>query len=124
MTDQYRYDLPADDREPTTVEDYQFEPMLNLTLLTGRAALLTNVVLYDRDDASERERAARCNNALVERGIAAGYPPFRCSIDSFRHLGANDSPYWRFVRQLKRAADPEGVIAPGRYSPWVFHDAS
>jgi len=32
-------------------------------------------------------------------------------------LVAAGTPFWRLVGELKRAVDPHGIIAPGRYAP-------
>jgi 4-cresol dehydrogenase (hydroxylating) flavoprotein subunit len=73
------------------------------------------VIMFDRDAPGEEERARSCHDQILARLTGAGYPPVRLGIQSM-HLGApTDQVYVDLVRDLKRAIDPEDIMAPGRY---------
>jgi 4-cresol dehydrogenase (hydroxylating) len=102
--------------------DHAFHPLLTLSTVTDRALGAVMTVAYDRDDAAETERAARCYRALWEDLTGAGYLPYRAGIQSMPALATGSRSFWDTVRRLKRALDPQSIIAPGRYDPLHFSE--
>jgi 4-cresol dehydrogenase (hydroxylating) len=92
-----------------------FEPLLALTGQTERAAYLLPLLIYDRDEPGADEAALRCHDALLARMIAAGYPPHRLSLPAMDALPAPRDDHGALMERLKRALDPAGVLAPGKY---------
>jgi len=71
-------------------------------------------ITYDRDIASEDEKAMACYEALSKRCMENGYYPYRLGIQGMGQLQRPDA-YAAVIRALKTALDPNGIIAPGRY---------
>lgn len=67
-------------------------------------------------------KAGLLYEAYLKNMAAAGFPPYRTSPAMQDLLAAqfsyNDHALLRFKQKLKDAADPNGVIAPGRYGLW------
>jgi len=91
-----------------------FEPMLSITLITERALICVISITYDRESPGEDERAMACYAELQKELSAKGYIPYRLGIQSMGEMDAH-GPYARFLEAVKRAADPAGILAPGRY---------
>lgn len=91
-----------------------FEPMLSITLITDRALICVISITYDRDEPGEDQRALACYHELEEELRSKGYLPYRLGIQSTLTL-KGDEPYGKFLEGIKRAADPDGILAPGRY---------
>jgi 4-cresol dehydrogenase (hydroxylating) len=49
--------------------------------------------------------------------MKAGYIPYRVGIQSMAGLDPHGDVFWKVVSRIKRALDPDGIIAPGRYEP-------
>jgi 4-cresol dehydrogenase (hydroxylating) flavoprotein subunit len=94
-----------------------FPPLISLRLANGRAAVLVLRVVFDRKLEERRSAARACHRAILEAAIAAGYPPARVGIEGMDALDPAGSTYWAVVDRLKRALDPAGIVAPGRYAP-------
>ena len=62
------------------------------------------------------EKAHECFRILWEEGKKLGCFPYRINIaamDPLRNQG--DPSYWRLLRTLKDAVDPDHIFSPGRY---------
>ena len=93
-----------------------FEP--NVAIICDRSDRTASVVaalLYDRDVPGEDERARACYRALYDRLAASGYYPYRLSIESMGYLPRSRDDYGAVLESLKRALDPNDILAPGRY---------
>jgi 4-cresol dehydrogenase (hydroxylating) len=93
-----------------------FEPMLSLTLITERALICVISITYDRETPGEDQRARVCHEELLAELSAAGYFPYRLGIQSMGQMGDNGA-YSQVLQAIKRAVDPAGILAPGRYAP-------
>lgn len=93
------------------------EPLITLTSLTDRCFDSTIPLLFDRGDAGQTARAAACFDALFEAGRSHGLVPYRLGIQAMNCVTSMPSPFWDLVGTIKSAIDPDGIIAPGRYSP-------
>ncbi|HEU5473527.1 MAG TPA: FAD-binding oxidoreductase [Actinophytocola sp.] len=76
------------------------------------------VTMRFEPDAPSVERAHRALELMYGLFTEAGFVPYRLDVD---HAGwmdrlSPDPAARRFVRRLKEMLDPDGVIAPGRYS--------
>jgi 4-cresol dehydrogenase (hydroxylating) len=100
----------------TRVEDemlrHGFEPVISLRVV-GRSIRAIIGILYDREEADADRRAIQCREAL-RKILDAHY------LDRYRHglLDAapeRDPATQRLLTALKRAADPHGILSPGRY---------
>ena len=91
-----------------------FEPMLSITLITERALICVISITYDRETPGEDERALACYAELQQQLSTKGYVPYRLGIQSMGEMNAQGT-YGRFLEGIKRAADPAGILAPGRY---------
>jgi 4-cresol dehydrogenase (hydroxylating) len=94
---------------------HAFDPLLALVAQTERAAYLVPLLVYDRDEPGADDAALRCHDDLVARLSAAGYPPYRLGIQSMDALPAPRDDHGALIERLKRALDPNDVLAPGRY---------
>ncbi len=93
------------------------EPLITLTSLSNRCFLSSVPLLFDRAGEEAIERARKCYIALIQAGQEIGCMPYRATVDSMECFIQPDAPYWQIVSALKRELDPEGLMAPGRYTP-------
>jgi 4-cresol dehydrogenase (hydroxylating) len=91
------------------------EPMLAMVGQTERVVYLIPLLIYDRDVPGADEEAMRCHDALLAKLGAAGYPPYRLGIQSMASLPAPRDDHGALMARLKRALDPNDILAPGRY---------
>lgn len=97
------------------LEKYGFEPILIIGAISERVVYLNVDITYDREVAGEDERALACHDALLGRLIEGGYVPYRLGIQSAKLLPEPADDYGELLKKLKRALDPNNVLAPGRY---------
>ncbi len=95
--------------------DHGLEPMLAMVGQTERVVYLLPLLLYDRDVPGADEEAMRCHDAILARLSAAGYPPYRLGVQAMDTLPAPRDDHGALMERLKRALDPNDVLAPGRY---------
>ncbi|SMC21000.1 4-cresol dehydrogenase (hydroxylating) [Desulfacinum hydrothermale DSM 13146] len=98
------------------VAHYRFETCLTFTAVNPRALDCSLPILYDKSDPEEISRAEACYEHLLKECMASGYIPYRTGIQSMKNLVSPEDHYWRVVHALKKALDPDGIIAPGRYN--------
>jgi 4-cresol dehydrogenase (hydroxylating) len=92
-----------------------FEPQLSITLNSERSIICVISLTYDRDLEGEDERAERCYLELEAALAARGYFPYRLGIQSMNLMNASGA-YGALLSAIKKFVDPEGILAPGRYS--------
>jgi 4-cresol dehydrogenase (hydroxylating) len=92
-----------------------FDPILEIVPLSARSAELLAAIVYDRDLPGADERAVACHRELLERCCDLGYVPYRLSHLSMDALPPARDDYGVLMERLKRALDPNDVLAPGRY---------
>ena len=69
----------------------------------------------NREDPDECKRAAACYRELLRQYAEAGYPTSRAPIDFQEEAMARLEVLPRLCSEIKRALDPNGIIAPGKY---------
>ncbi len=94
-----------------------FDLFVTFSMINERALGGVITVAYDKDDVEETARARLCYRDVFALLMNAGYIPYRVGNQSMADLDPHGDVYWRTVAQIKRALDPQGVIAPGRYEP-------
>jgi FAD/FMN-containing dehydrogenase len=97
------------------VKSHGFEPNLALMCRSGRAVHFILGLIYDRDVPGEDARAKACYDDLLKQVVQQGWFPYRLAIHSMQSLPNAHDDYGRFLRCLKRALDPNDILAPGRY---------
>ena len=83
--------------------------------ISGRATMSLMPIFYDRADADETARALALQRALFEQTQAAGYPQYRTGHAFHRTLFDAAPGYQALTGAIKRALDPNDILAPGRY---------
>jgi 4-cresol dehydrogenase (hydroxylating) len=89
---------------------------ITLTTLSPRCYASTIPLLFDRMNPDAERRAVMCFEALYEEGLALGFVPYRMGAQFMRALGRSGTAVGPVVKAVKRALDPNQVLAPGRYS--------
>lgn len=95
--------------------EHGLEPMIAMVGQTERVIYLVPLLIYDRDVPGADEDAMRCHDAIVTRLSGAGYPPYRLGIQSMGLLPAPRDDHGALLARLKKALDPNDILAPGRY---------
>ncbi len=91
------------------------DPLLAMVGQTERVIYLLPLLIYDREVPGADDAAMRCHDALLARLAAAGYPPHRLGVQSMDALPPPRDDHGALLARLKRALDPNDVLAPGRY---------
>jgi 4-cresol dehydrogenase (hydroxylating) len=92
-----------------------FEPNVALLFMSERFVSFCAAILFDRDAEGEDERALACHDAILEALIGKGYLPFRLGIQSMQFVPPPSDDSASVFASLKRALDPNDILAPGRY---------
>ena len=72
-------------------------------------------LLYDKTDASEERRAADCYRDLVTGFGEQGWASYRTGVHAMELVAQQYGEVNRALNaQLKRALDPNGILAPGK----------
>jgi 4-cresol dehydrogenase (hydroxylating) len=95
--------------------DHGFEPMIAMVAQTDRMATIVPLILYDRDVAGADAQATACRDAVIAALARAGYPLGRLGVGSMDALPAPTDAHGALMARLKRALDPNDILAPGRY---------
>lgn len=89
---------------------------MTLNMLDDRCLEIVLSLAFRRDRPDEVERAHDCLARLENQFMARGWPPYRVGLQSMERMVQPGDPFWETARAIKKALDPNGVIAPGRYS--------
>ncbi|HMR04720.1 MAG TPA: FAD-binding oxidoreductase [Polyangiaceae bacterium] len=95
--------------------EFGFEPLTVLLAPTERMLFLVPLIIFDRDDPGDDERALFCHDALLAKLNAHGYLPHRLGIQSMRGVPKSVDSFDATIARLKQLLDPNGILAPGRY---------
>jgi len=101
----------------TTLAAHGFEPYITLNLIDDKTLEAVVNIVFDRDTSQQVETAHICMDELQRNMIKRGYLPYRVSIDSMKDMVDKNDTFWKTVKAIKDALDPNGIIAPGRYCP-------
>lgn len=97
---------------------FAIEPLITLTSLSHRLFDSTVPILYRSEVPGAEERARACYDALFDAGKEMGFFPYRVGTRTMEKLtGMDDGTHWSVVERIKKALDPNDIIAPGRYCP-------
>lgn len=96
---------------------FGINPLITLTTMSGACFDSTIPIIFDPE--TETAQAQACAAALIKAGSERGFPVYRMNIDAMKQfLGERgNDPCWKLIGQIKKTIDPDGIIAPGRYSP-------
>lgn len=89
---------------------------MTMTTMSERCYAGTIPLLFDRADADDERRARACFEELYEEGLALGFMPYRMGAQFMPALARHGAGVAPVVKAVKRALDPNLVLAPGRYS--------
>jgi len=107
-------EVVRDTRE--TFARHGFEAAITVNLMTTKAMEGVVSLAFDRRNEEQAKAAHACIQEMEARYMEQGYPPYRVGINSMHHVVHEDDTFWRTVHDLKQVLDPNGIIAPGRYS--------
>ncbi len=92
------------------------EPLITLTGFSERCFDSTIPLVFDASSESEVKKARDCYDALIEVAQEFGIFPYRLDVDGMRKYYKDlDFVSLKFANVLKVAADPKGILSPGRY---------
>jgi 4-cresol dehydrogenase (hydroxylating) len=97
---------------------FGFDLFCTFSMINERSLGAVLTIAYDQDDPAEVQRAHQCYRTLFDTFVAGGFLPYRVGHQSMGALDPHGDSFWRTVRTLKEALDPDGILAPGRYEPW------
>jgi 4-cresol dehydrogenase (hydroxylating) len=95
---------------------HRMEPLITLSTLSPLCLDSSVPLLFDVDKPEEVERAHRCYDALLEMGRELGVAPYRLHIGAMDRFVEREDTFWKLVRTLKQAIDPQDILSPGRYA--------
>ncbi|MDP2838117.1 MAG: FAD-binding oxidoreductase [Candidatus Moranbacteria bacterium] len=92
------------------------EPLITLTTISERCFDSTVPILFDQNDEDESARARECHRLLLDLSKEMGVFPYRVDIDTMRkEFDQAEGACFTMMQKIKKAIDPNNIIAPGRY---------
>lgn len=96
-------------------EKFNFDFYMTIMIFNARSVCPLMVILYDRLDKAECDRAEQLYSAILDLSHQRGYQHFRAGINGWKKLYQRCPELKTFNQKLKTALDPEDILAPGRY---------
>ncbi|WBS03211.1 FAD-binding oxidoreductase [Pseudoduganella sp. SL102] len=94
-----------------------FELYMTINIETATSLVAVINLLFDRSNADVAAAARATADALHAHLRSRQLEVYRARADMMESVVDPADPYWQAVGAIKQALDPNGVIAPGRYSP-------
>jgi 4-cresol dehydrogenase (hydroxylating) len=95
--------------------EHGFDFSMSLIVVNPRSAVVLMEIFYDKADPTETARARVLFEDLCGLTARAGYQLYRTNVASMHRLLEPVPQYQRLLDSMKRAVDPCGTLAPGRY---------
>jgi 4-cresol dehydrogenase (hydroxylating) len=95
--------------------EHGFDFSVSVIVVNPRSAVLLMEIFYDKADPTETARARLLYEDLCELTLRAGYQQSRTNVANMHRLLEPVPSYQRLLDSIKRAVDPCGLFAPGRY---------
>jgi 4-cresol dehydrogenase (hydroxylating) len=96
--------------------EHGFDFSVSVIVVNPRSAVVLMQVFYDKADPTETARARVLYEHLCGLTARAGYQQYRTNVANMHRLLEPVPQYQRLLDSMKRAVDPGGTLAPGRYS--------
>lgn len=87
---------------------------INIETVSSVVAIIN--LLFDKADPAQVKQAHTCAAAMHAHVQHRGLEVYRARTDQMPEVLARNPEHWALLARLKAAWDPDGVIAPGRYS--------
>lgn len=82
---------------------------------SGRHFDAASILLFDRDNPEELQRAKVCYMELTDETAKAGYPVYRAGTPAMKRTAEYYGPAQAALnKRLKQALDPNHILAPGK----------
>lgn len=94
---------------------HELDMSTTFIMVNPRTALALMQIFYNRESPEECQRALALHDELMETTVTAGYQQYRASVADSRSILATCPPFQHLAETIKRAVDPDLVIAPARY---------
>jgi 4-cresol dehydrogenase (hydroxylating) flavoprotein subunit len=101
-------------------EKYNLEMPITLTLINEKKMTAVYNICFDKSKPEEVKRAHQAYLELSSTINALGYQPYRLGILSDAKAAMGEKKL-NFLNTLKRALDPNNIMAPGRYGIDIAH---
>jgi 4-cresol dehydrogenase (hydroxylating) len=95
--------------------EHGFDLSVSLIVVNPRSAVVLMEIFYDKADPAESARARVLYEHLCGLTARAGYQQYRTNVANMYRLLEPVPEYQRLLDSMKRAVDPCGTLAPGRY---------
>jgi 4-cresol dehydrogenase (hydroxylating) len=95
--------------------EHGFDFSVSVIVVNPRSAVVLMQIFYDKADPTETARARALFEKLCGLTQRAGYQQYRTNVASMHRLLEHVPQYERLLDSMKRAVDPCGSLAPGRY---------
>jgi 4-cresol dehydrogenase (hydroxylating) len=95
--------------------EHGFDFSASLIVVNPRSAVVLMQIFYDKADPSETAKARVLYEELRAVTVRAGYQQYRTNVANMHRLLEPVPQYQRVLESMKRAVDPSGTLAPGRY---------
>lgn len=92
------------------------KPAITFNILDERCLEMVLSVSFPRNDSERVQAAHAYADEVLDAYAARGYRPYRVGVHQMGRVVKAGDPFWETTRAIKHALDPNGIIAPGRYS--------
>ena len=96
-------------------ERFEFDFYAALLVQNARSMIVLTSIFFRKDDPGQTENARALYRELNRATSQAGYQTYRMGVGSMAGLAQTAPEFVAFTRKLKVAADPDGILAPGKY---------
>jgi 4-cresol dehydrogenase (hydroxylating) flavoprotein subunit len=101
--------------------DHQIEPILAFLNFSKIAFQVSLPLLFDKRNQEAEGNAFLCHKKLTEALKRHGGYLQRVPVHAMAYTVDRTDPFWKAAQRIKKAFDPQNIMAPGRYS--FFEDS-
>ncbi|MGH4026273.1 MAG: FAD-binding oxidoreductase [Pseudonocardiaceae bacterium] len=94
---------------------HELDMSTTFIMVNPRTALALMQIFYNREIPEECQRALALHHELMDITVKAGYQQYRASVADSRSILNANPQFQNLADTIKRAVDPDRVIAPARY---------
>ncbi|MBI1395607.1 MAG: FAD-binding protein [Betaproteobacteria bacterium] len=94
---------------------FDFDFYVALLIQNPRSMIVLTAIFFLKDDPVQCDRAAALYGSLSRKTADAGYQSYRVSTAGMTTLSEKNPEFFEMMSRIRRAIDPDGVLAPGKY---------